>query len=97
MDFKFHFSFDEYPEMTMVIPTDAKETAPEEMCDDLINACASEDLETKYGIHDVSYATSDLFGFTTYEVEKNKVLELMGVWKRILEGYGYKCGEITHG
>ena len=36
-----------------------------------------------------------IFGFNTYEVEKDKVFQLMSIWKNILENeLGIKIGDV---
>jgi hypothetical protein len=50
------------------------------------------DLETKYGVHDVSYrASTELLGFSSYEVTKWKTL--MKIWREILTSFGLEVGK----
>ena len=52
-------------------------------------------LETKYGIHDVSFDSGKvLLGFTTYEVKKENWKPLMTIWAEIFKSLGVEIGEI---
>lgn len=62
--------------------------------DKITEQCEKHNLEHDYGVHDVACEEDDLFGFTTYEVPKGKVKELMNIWKKILEDLGCKTGAI---
>jgi len=52
------------------------------------------ELETKYGIHDVSFGTDSLtlWGFTTYEVDRKQWPALMLEWQKIWELAGFEVG-----
>ncbi len=63
--------------------------------DAIYNELNSRDLETVYGIHDWSTSERDDeviedIGFTTYEVDKEKVAKLLEIWKEILTNVGIK-------
>jgi hypothetical protein len=53
------------------------------------------DLESRFGVHDWSTSEQDDgtiedIGFTTYEVDKKEVAELLEIWKEILTNVGIK-------
>lgn len=52
------------------------------------------ELETKFGVHDVSFGmeTLTLWGFTTYEVESKQWFTLMLEWRQILQLAGFEVG-----
>jgi len=54
-------------------------------------------LEEKYGIHDVDGSANDgefAVGFCTYEVPKDKTMELMLLWKKKVDDCGITTGDI---
>jgi hypothetical protein len=52
------------------------------------------EMGIKYGIHDISAAEEDIFGFTSYEVEPFNYLVLMNIWRNHFISLGYECTEI---
>jgi hypothetical protein len=61
--------------------------------DDDLNKFKSE-MEIKYGIHDISAAEEDIFGFTTYEIDIDDYLLVMNTWRNHFISLGYECTEI---
>jgi hypothetical protein len=54
-------------------------------------------LQDVYGVHDCSFEQSKhIHGFTSYEVDPEKYMELMGKWKTFITSLGCKCGEINY-
>lgn len=71
----------------------------------ILKSCNDHNLEHhSYGIHDVSFGEvftnngetyEGIFGFSTYEVEPDKVDDLMNIWKNILSSeVGIETGDI---
>tara|TARA_Y100000034_G_C6661649_1_gene290094 strand:+ start:232 stop:507 length:276 start_codon:yes stop_codon:yes gene_type:complete len=48
----------------------------------------TEPLECKYGVHDADGDGKEYVGYTTYEVRRSKIDELMGIWKTKLKEFG---------
>lgn len=49
------------------------------------------DIESEYGVHDIGFAPDDqFFGFTTYEVELDKIDELIAKWKQFFVSLGFE-------
>jgi hypothetical protein len=67
-----------------------------ELDDIIVNACDDYNLETKYGVHDIDFGNDNIWGWCSYEVKKDKIKELMEIWKKILIEIGYECGEIKY-
>lgn len=107
--FEFSFSHINYDddvttEELYIIPLETDDI-DEEKEDEIIEACERHGLESHpYGVHDISFGAElvsdnveyeSIFGFNTYEVEKDKVFQLMSIWKNILENeLGIKTGDV---
>lgn len=53
----------------------------------------SSNLENSYGVHDVSFIeATDLWGYTTYEVDAERIDKLMNAWAGILKKGGFSLG-----
>jgi hypothetical protein len=92
-NFIFEFSFPDETEQTEKIPFKAGFT-PDNFDDFMEQEWDSfiDPLEHKYGVHDFTgHGQPDGswdIGFTTYEVDKGKVNELMDIWKTKLKAIG---------
>ena len=74
-----------------------------DVMDLIIDACEDHDMEN-YGVHDVGDGQVEevdgvfyeaIFGFETYEVEENKIEELMNKWKDIFDNeLGFTTGNV---
>jgi len=74
-----------------------------DMMDLISDACFEHDLE-HYGVHDGGYGEVEevdglyyeaIFGFDSYEVEENKIEELMYKWKDIFDNeLGFTTGDV---
>jgi hypothetical protein len=54
-----------------------------------------DDLESEYGVHDFSCSGSETIGYTSYEVEVDKQLELMNKWRQFFLDNGVlRCSEV---
>jgi len=76
-----------------------------DMEDTIIDLCQEQDLESEYGVHDVSGGQTVkvngqkyecIFGFDTYEVPKDKISELMIIWRNNFEKLGFKTDTIVY-
>ena len=48
-----------------------------------------------YGVHDWSSGSHDIVGFTSYEIDKDKYMEVMNKWRDFLIEKGLQCSPIT--
>ncbi len=58
----------------------------------------TETIESKYGVHDWSSSPNpqvDAIGYTTYEVEKQNISQVMQEWKNQIEKTGSSCSKIV--
>lgn len=63
----------------------------EDFWDKIQKEINSRNLETKYGVHDISFSSNTaLCGFTSYEITKWKTL--MKIWREILTSLGIEVG-----
>jgi len=64
----------------------------EDFLDKIFKEINNRNLETKYGVHDVSFKPlTELLGFSSYEVTKWKTL--MKIWREILISFGLEIGK----
>jgi hypothetical protein len=103
--FEFSFSHNDTSEQEVyIIPLDVDEI-DEDKEDEIIDACASHNLESHpFGVHDISFGAvltsngidyDSIYGFGTYEVSKDKVFDLMSIWKNIFTNeLGIKTGDV---
>lgn len=104
--FIFHFSLDE-DEKVGIIPflsePEYEYSDRSDMDDKIIDVCDEHDLESIYGVHDVSYGETlivngqeyeSIFGFSTYEVKEEKIEELMNIWKNSLNDLGFETDDV---
>jgi hypothetical protein len=61
----------------------------------MVDKCAEYDLESKYGVHDINFDDDNIWGWNSYEVEEEKIPELMNKWRVILIELGYDCGDVV--
>ena len=75
------------------------------MDDRIIDICGELNLESEYGVHDVSGGQivevdgkeyEFIFGFDTYEVPNEKISELMIIWRNIFNKLGFTVGDIIY-
>ena len=100
---------DEYKSVIGIIPflsePEYEEDDRSDMDEKIIDACAEHNLESEpYGVHDVSGGQIEevdgveyeaIFGFDTYEVEEDKIQELMNIWKNIFDNeLGFTTGNV---
>jgi hypothetical protein len=78
---------------TLIKKIEKDENEDFDFLDLMITKIQDKNLESLYGVHDVSYSGEALFGFTTYEVHAHKWNELMKVWKEILTELGLRVGK----
>lgn len=73
-----------------------KESCTEDDLNDVMQDYS--DIEEKYGVHDISGGGDAdgrlTLGFTTYEVEKDKIDELMSIWYDRLNKAGLAAGPV---
>ena len=94
--FVFEFVFDDDTIQRHELPIEGY--TDDEYLDRLYEELNERNLEERYGVHDWSTTNSPDFdfvediGFTTYEVEKSKVSNLLKEWEEILIIVGIKIG-----
>ncbi len=87
-EFVFFFPFTDPDQITKIkMMTDEGHDAYE---------ATNDDLESEYGVHDfVTSGEHELIGFTSYEVEPEKWMQLVETWRTFFVEQGIAVGEIT--
>ena len=69
----------------------------ETWAEDLYDKGIIDGIESEYGVHDYSTADNqhyiEVMGFSTYEVTRDKVEELMAKWRQVFVDGGFTVGE----
>ena len=98
--FNFHFCLEE-EEKFVISAFSVNKEHPSKELQNLVNSDEFAKLvssnENKYGVHDVSFNPEDeLFGITSYEVEKDNIPDLMDSFKEFFINKGQEIADIVY-